>query len=247
MKKALIALLVAGVLVVAGIFLLLGNLDRIVKNRIEVVGSRIAGVPVHVGRVALDLRTGTGQIDDLRIGNPEGFQAPNAFDLKRLRLSIDTGSIMSKPLFLDELTIDSPVVNLEIDQRGGSNIKRILDSVSANTGRVGPKTPDDRPEEPGESMRIGIRALVITGVTFNVRSPLAEDTKSGTLPAINKSDVGGNEGATPAELGGIILADLGTSILQEAAKRELLEALSDQTDGLLQRIGDALGADKDEP
>lgn len=248
MKKALIALVIVGVLVVAGIFLLLllDNVDGIVKNRIEVVGSRLAGVPVQVGRVDLDLRNGTGQIDGLRIGNPEGFQAPDAFDMKRLRLSIDPSSIMKQPLILNELTIDSPVAHLEIDQRGGSNIKQLLDNVSASTGRTDREAPDDQPGEPGEPMRIAIRSLVITGATFNVQSPMEEGTRTGTLPTIYKTDVGGSDGATPAELGEIVLADLGKSILQEAAKRKLIETLSDQTNGLLNKISEALGAGKDD-
>ena len=45
------------------------------------------------GSVDIDIRAGSGQIGGLRIGNPEGYAADDAFDMSRLRLDIDLRSL----------------------------------------------------------------------------------------------------------------------------------------------------------
>ena len=86
MKKILI--LLAGLIVIGmvALYLLVGNLDKIIKGAIEGAGSELLGVPVTVASVELDLKSGTGQISGITVANPAGYQAVNAFQMDMIRL-----------------------------------------------------------------------------------------------------------------------------------------------------------------
>jgi hypothetical protein len=139
---------------------------------------------------------------------------------------------------LEELSIDSPVVHLEINQRGGSNLKEILDNVSRNTGQADAKA---EPAESGEPMRIAIRKLLIKGLTFTESNPLVPgEPRSGTLPAIERTNVGGSNGATPGEIGSMVIRELAGETIRQAAKEAVKEALEESASDLLQGIGERL-------
>lgn len=238
MKNLLIGLAILALLVVAAVVWLLGSLDQIVEDQIEAIGTELTGVPVRVGSVGIDIKKGSGQIRGLEIGNPEGYDAAHAFDMSLLRLDIDLKSLGRQPLVLDELLIDSPVVHMELNERGGSNLKEILDNVSKNTQQADAKAET---EESGEPMRIAVRRLLIKGVTFTESNPFEEgEPRSGTLPTIEKTDVGGSKGATPGEIGKIVIASMGGQVAKQAAMKKLTETIDEKTGGLLKGIGDAI-------
>jgi len=242
MKKVLIGLAVLALGVAVAVVWLLRSLDEIVENQIETIGSELAGVPVRVGSVGIDIKSGTGVINDLRIANPDGYAAPDAFEMPTLRADIDLQSLGKQPLVLDELMIDSPVVHLEINQRGRSNLKEILDNASKNTRQADAKAET---AESGEPMRIAIRKLLIQGPTFTESNPLEPgEPRKGTLPAIQRTQVGGSRGATPAEIGKIVIHELGGRIVRQAAtkaaKEALKEAIEENASGLLEDIGERL-------
>ena len=238
MKKLLIGLAALVLVIVVAAIWLLGSLDKIVKNQIEVVGTELTGVPVRVGSVGIHLKNGAGQISRLRIANPEGYAAAHAFDMSLLRLDINLQSLGKQPLVLDELTIDSPVVNMEINQRGGSNLKEILDNVSKNSQQADAKAET---EDSGEPIRMAIRKLVIKGATFTESNPLEEgEPRSGTLPLIERTNLGGSEGATPAQVGKLIIGDLAGQVVKQEAMKKMTDVIEEKTGSALKGIGDAL-------
>ena len=96
-------------------------------------------------------------------------------------------------------------------------------------------------EDSGEPMRIAIRRMLIKGVSFTESNPLEEgEPRSGTLPTIEKTNVGGSDGATPGEIGKLIIGDLGGQIMKQAAKKKMTEVIEEKTSGLLEGVGDAL-------
>ena len=238
MKKAFIGIAVVVLLLVVAVVWLIGSLDKIVKDQIEVIGTELTGVPVRVGSVRIEIKNGAGQIRGLRVGNPDGYAAANAFDMSLLRLDIDLKSLGKQPLVLGELIIDSPVVNMEINQRGGANLKEILDNVSKNGQQADAKAETG---ESGEPFRIAVRKLRIEGVTFTESNPLEEgEPRSGTLPTIEQSNVGGSNGATPAELGKIVIGELAGQIIKQTARKKTMEVIEEKTGGVLESIGGAL-------
>jgi hypothetical protein len=181
-------------------------------------------------------------INDLRIANPDGYAAADAFEMSTLRADIDLQSLGKQPLVLDELMIDSPVVHLEINQRGRSNLKEILDNASSNTSQAYAKAET---AESGEPRRIAIRRLLIQGATVTESKPPEKgEPRKGTLPAIERTQVGGSNGATPGEIGKIVIRELGGRIVRQAAtkaaKEALKEAIEENASGLLEDIGERL-------
>jgi hypothetical protein len=161
-----------------------GRLGVRVEKKIESAGSELTGVPVQVERVELKLMRGMGEIAGLTVANPAGYEAEYAFqmDLSRLNLGVFSLLLGVKTIILDELVIDSPVVNFERNAQGGSNLKEISDNVRENIDRADQKLVEEKPttdKSPKEPIRIAVRKLVIKGVTFNARR-VDGTTASGT-------------------------------------------------------------------
>ena len=80
--KVFIGLIVAIIAVVAVVFVLvLQNLDTIIKQVIEDVGTQVTGTPVRVSEVKFTLQEGRGEIYGLTVANLPGYQAKNLFEM----------------------------------------------------------------------------------------------------------------------------------------------------------------------
>jgi len=242
MKKILIGIGVVLVLAVLGVTWLLGSLDTIVKNQIEAVGSELTGTQVSVGSVGIELTSGAGTITGLTVANPQGYETDDAFRMKLLRLGIDLPSIGDRPLILNELVIDSPLVTMEVNEEGTSNLKEILDNVSANTAAADEQAAQSQQETGGEPLRILIRQLIIKDVSYAVRSAGIKSVDAeGTLPTITKKNVGGTNGGTPGEIGKVIVADLARRVIEQAAKEGVKSAVESKIkDDVGSGLGDVL-------
>lgn len=215
-----------------------GRLADRVDRQIELVGSELTGVSVTVRDVRIRLGRGLGEIGTLTIANPEGYVATNAFEMDQLRMNLGIFSTLAgDPLVLDELVISSPVVNLQKTSRESSNLREISENAEENMAEADRKLAAEEPaskDKPGEPFRIVVRRLVIEGVTLNVR--LADGTtRSGTLPSIELTDVGGDEGVTPGGLGLTVIGAMAGEMLKQAVARELVERSGDIREALSAR------------
>lgn len=225
MKKLLTGL---GIAVLVSNLTACGRLNSHVNEQIEVVGSDLTEVPVDVKRVKIRFGGGSGQITGLSVANPEGYVAANAFEMDLLRLNIGLiASLRGPPIVLDELVIDSPVLTLELNEHGGSNLRDLADNVRRKLEQADSKPVQEQTKPadiPGEPVRIAVRKLVIEGVTFNLRR--RDGTfRSGTLPTIELSDVGGEAGKTPAGLGAVVIISMAGEMLKQAVAHRLIEGV----------------------
>jgi hypothetical protein len=211
------------------------GLSRRIGERIESGGSELTGVPVGVDRVNLKILRGSGEITGLTVENPDGYVAENAFQMDLLRLNLGVISLLLwfKPVVLDELVIDSPVVNLEMKEQGGSNLKDISVNIEKNLNQTDTESKElesASEKSHDESRRIAIKKLVINGVSFSVRRNDGT-SRSGTLPTIELIDVGGSEGKTPGGLNAVVVVAMAREMLKEALARRFfkkVEELSSQ-------------------
>jgi hypothetical protein len=212
-----------------------GRLDPRVKRQIELVGSELTDVPVIVGKVKIRVGQGLGDVRGLTIANPDGYVATNAFEMDQLRMNLGIlSSLTGEPLVLDELVIYYPVVNLEKNPQEGSNLKDISENTENNMAEADRKSAAEEPaseETPGAPFRIVIRRLVIEGVTLNVRRADGT-THTGTLPGIELTDVGGDEGVTPGGLGLVVIGAMAGEMLKQVVARELIEGAGNIRDAL---------------
>lgn len=241
MKKALIGIAIVLVLVVLGVIWILSSLDDIVKNQIEVIGTELTGTQVGVGGVSIKLTEGTGQITGLTVASPKGYKTDDAFSMKLLQLGIDLPSVGKSPLILNELVIDSPLVTMEMNEKGGSNLQEISDNVSANTSAADKEASKAQQEAGGEPLRILIRKLIIKDVSYAIHSPVEKlDNATGTLPTITLTNVGGNNGGTPGEIGKVIIGDLAKRVIKQAAEAGIKSAVKSKLQDAGGGLGDAL-------
>ena len=241
MKKLLIGAGIVVVLVVAVAIWFFSSLDGIVKNQIEAIGTELTGTKVSVGGVSIKLTEGVGQITKLSVANPKGYKTDEALSMNLLRLGIDLPSVGKNPLVLNELVIDSPLLNMEMNEKGGSNLKEISDNVSANTAAADKEASSAQEQAGGEPLRILIRKLIIKGVSYAVHSPVEKlDNAKGTLPTITMTNVGGSKGGTPGEIGKIIVGKMTERVIAQAAKAGIQSAVDKKLKDVGGGLGDAL-------
>ena len=235
MKKILAILGGVVLVVVVAVFLLIGNIDSILKGQIEKVGSELTGVPVTVGGVSLSLTDGSGEITGLTIANPPGYSNNPAFSLGTLKLGIDIGSLKeANPIVLNTLVIDSMEANLEL-RSDSSNLSTISENIAKNTESAEEQTTET---EAGDPLLITIRQLFINNVNIAIND--GEGTKSETLPTIELADVGGEAGATPAGITSAILSKLISEILKEAAAEALMKKANDAVNSATKSLMDSI-------
>lgn len=243
MKKLLIGLGAVVILIAIALFVLVGNLDKIIKGALEGVGSELLGLPVAVQGVELDLKSGAGQITGLTIANPAGYSAPHAFQMDKIYLGLDLGSLGKQPLVINELRIASPIVELEAKEDGSSNLQTLLDNIEKNSAKTDKKAAEEQSKseqtDAPEPVRISFKSLSITGVTVNT-TVVGQEKQRIVIPDVVKADVGGAEGLTPSEVGSLIIGDIVVQSLKAALKKELSKKAEETTKGFVKGLKEKL-------
>jgi hypothetical protein len=213
-----------------GGYYLYSNLDLLVQQAIEESGSEAVGVAVRVDRVELDLQTGRASVFGLRVANPTGFDGATAFTLGRITVEIDLESIRErKPLVLDEVRIESPVVFYVSNSVGKSNLEVLAENASGERGAAPAEEGDEQSQAP---QLLRVRKILFAGGRIEADTrELGGNQMKATLATATLSDVGGARGATGAEIGSAVVEELG--------RQTVLAIGGDQIDKLLKdQIGD---------
>lgn len=195
------------VAVIAGIlYVILTSLDSIVAAAIEKYGSQATQTPVRVSAVSIDLTSGEGSINELTVGNPSGFSAPNIFTLGGISTRIELKSVTEDPVVIDEIMVKSPHVVYEINQSGKSNLDALKENLAKSSRAPEPSADSGKGEGPG----LVIRKLVIESgeIDADVAALPGKDL-SAKVPRIELTNVGEKEGgATASEVAEQVLSAL---------------------------------------
>lgn len=197
----LVVLIVVGV-IVAGAFL-----GPIVKGGIDTFGPRITKVQVGVQEVHLSLLTGSASIKGLVVGNPDGYQSPQAISAGMIAVGVNPLSVLSDKIILRSIRLESPEITFEGSLRG-NNLSQILDNVNSsaktaahNGGAVSTNT------NAAPSKKFEVDDFLITGAKVHVNlAELGGKEMTLPLPPIHLTNLGKNKD-------GITAADLSRSVL----------------------------------
>jgi hypothetical protein len=211
MKKAKMAfwsiVIILVVLVIAGVTVASAFLGPVVKEGIDTFGPRITKVPVGVEGVHLSLLTGSASVKGLVVGNPEGYQSPQAISAGMIAVGVNPISVLSDKIVLRSIRLESPEITFEGSLRG-NNLSQILDNVSgsaqtaAQTGGAVSTGTNAAP-----SKKYEVDDLLITGAKVHViLTDLGGKEMTLPLPPIHLTDLGKNKN-------GITVADLSRSVL----------------------------------
>lgn len=230
MKKTRIFLIILGIIVVlaaVGVFLLVQNLDAIVKAAIEKYGSEAAGTPVQVQTVEIGLKEGRGSVAGLTVANPPGFSKEPIFRLGGITLDLDTASLTSDLPMVEEIRIGAPTFRYEVNQQAQTNlavIQQNLKQFSASRGSAGQRAQPTA-KESGQP-RLLVKRLTIEGGQGTLDlTAVGGKLMEAKLPPVTLTNIGGKQGVTPAVLGETVLAALLKNLEQTAARQGVEQAI----------------------
>jgi uncharacterized protein involved in outer membrane biogenesis len=242
MKKLI--LLVGVVVIVIIIILAIGvsNIGPLIKNAVNTYGPNITKTDVRLEDVDVSILSGKAKLKGFYLGNPQGFNSPEAVKVGSIFVNVDVGSLTKDTIIIDRINVVRPEITYEKTRRS-DNFKTIIDNVKK---AVGPgKSPKEKSEMRGEGKKLLIRDFIVKeGKVTLFTSLLGEKSVSAPLPDIHLKDIGGEtEGTSPAKAFKEILTALRVkitspaviNILDEGVKADVkkqLEKVSDKVKGL---------------
>ena len=213
---ALLVLVLAGILV-AGAFL-----GDIVKKGIETVGPKITKVSIKLDEVHLSLLSGLASLKGLVVGNPEGYQTPQAIRAGTIAVGLNPLSVLSDKIVLRSVYLESPEITFE-GGLGGNNLSQIMANINA-TSKTGGAVETNAPAPAQSSKKYEVDDLLITGAKVHVRlTDMNGREATLDLPTIHLTDLGKNEE-------GITATDLSRSVLNAILSATLRAISNDSKD-----------------
>lgn len=229
LRRILLVVLVVAVVLVVVLNLFL---DRMVAGAARTIGPRVTGTPVELEGVKLNLLQGRVELVGFKVGNPPGYQKPDAFVLNSFVCRVQPGSLFSDKIVVDEVLIDGMVVDFEPNIVDGSNLTVIQKNVEKFSGgeKAGaPAAGETTDTGKKAEKKVVIRLLRVTGVGLSVGSAVGI-----TLPEITLKNLG--EGRSMGEVIEEFYVVLMRSV-SEVASNELLKATGEG----LKKLGDDVG------
>ena len=145
MKIRAAALLVLAAIVVATVYRLPGDIDRVVTDGIAFYGTVMTKAKVSATEVHIASASGKGTISNLRIGNPAGFKTTHALMVDRIDVDIDIASIAQDVVIVRLIIVNAPDVMYEKGEAMTNfdalhrNIANYLDKTGAMNRMQGKK------------------------------------------------------------------------------------------------------------
>ncbi len=216
-KKAIKITAIVLASILALLLVLVITLPFIIKAGIQTVGSDIAGVPITVKNISLNLLTGTLEIHDLLVGNPKGYSTPHAFKLGKFHASLKPSSLLSRKLLITRIEIRAVELNYEIYLLN-NNISDIQANVNRslgleNNGKTAPAKPEEPKAKESGGKVLQIDSLELSDITVWVT---VKGVRAGVplmAPPVSLHDLGtGPDGITPAAVVNDVLISLLTSL-----------------------------------
>ncbi len=201
---AFVAVIVIGVLVV-GFFL--GN---IVKLGMETVGPKVTQTSLTVSSVHVGILTGSGGVNDLVLGNPDGYKSPCAISVGKAYVSVAPFSVLSDKIIIKSVEVRSPDITFEGNPFGANNLKKIMDNVNAFTGGAGTNAPaasaSAQPGAQKPAKKLEVDDFLITGAQVHFNGATLP------LPDIHFTNLGtGPDGITAGDLVKKVLGEITTA------------------------------------
>jgi hypothetical protein len=242
MKKVLIGGAVFLVVIVAVLMLVLGNINSIVKKGVETAGPKILKAPVTLNKVDISVLSGSGKLSGLTIGNPAGFQTEYAFQLGKVEVELETGSVTTDTIHVKNILIDSPSIIFEgaFDK---NNLGQLQANAAAYTASVASSGPaEEQQAADSEGKKILLDHLAIQNGDVSVSMKLLSDKElTVELPTIELNDIGKDKDTTLADAMKLVLAAINKAVVPAIqSELNLDEEVGKAIDALHDEAGDAL-------
>lgn len=180
---------------------------HIVKGAVNTAGPKALGVPITLKNVSVNMLSGHFGLDELVIGNPEGFKTPAAIRVHKVTVDVKMASLFSRVLVIDRIYVGGPEITYEVGLKG-SNIGAIQDKAASSTPVAEQPKPADKPAK-----KVQINDFLIENGKINVSTiGLAGHDTTVPLPTIHLTDIGKeSDGATPQEVFAKVFGAIGST------------------------------------
>ncbi|HSI32810.1 MAG TPA: AsmA family protein [Tepidisphaeraceae bacterium] len=194
MKKLLRIVGVLVALVVVGVGVLYFYRNSIVRSVVEKQSTASLGVPTKLGSANLGLFGGTLNLSDFKIGSPTGYKAEQMFTLGALDLGVSYGQLRDKPIRVNSIVLDKPVVVIE-HANGKFNFQAMMDNMGGGSAKSTSKEP--KTEDGKDPVKLIIDQLTVRGATVTLKAfpPLLANDFTVTVPEVKLTDIGNADGA----------------------------------------------------
>jgi len=140
----------------------------VIKAAVEEMGPKLTKAEVKLEKADLSIASGEAALSGLLIGNPAGFTTPHAFKLDNIAVKLDTSTVGSDTIVIDEILIDAPDVIAEIGTLNvnplkiGESIRESLNSSNliAIRNNVGAFVRERGGSSPGGSGKEGPKLII---------------------------------------------------------------------------------------
>ena len=211
--KIVIGIVIVLLVVLMGVALFAGH---IIKGTINTAGPKALGVPISVKSVHVGLLSGSFGLNDLVIGNPEGFKTPEAIRLGKVAVAVNIRSLFSKVIIIDRIYVEGPEITYEVGLRG-SNIAAIQDKVAPPKTAEESAKPVQKPSRQAKKVQINDFQITKGRIHFSTVG-MAGHAMTIPLPTIHLTDIGKESGgASPKEVIAKVFSAIGNAISGAAA------------------------------
>ncbi len=244
MKKILITLAALCALAAITLLIIGSRLGTITKTAVNHFGPDITQTTLTLEDATISPLTGAGELRNLNIGNPAGWQSAQAFRLGHISLKIQPGSLLSDHIVIDEILIDGAEVTYETKLLT-SNLQDLLKNIQKSAAPAEPDAPAQTTPAPTAAENAKPLKLEIRSFRFqNARITIAGAGLSAELPmpTVVMENLGTKEGGlTPAELSRAVLKEVTAQALKAAVATAAERGLLNKASGGLKKL---LGGEK---
>lgn len=211
---SLLALVVIGALV-ASLFL-----GSIVTKGVNRFAPGITGTKVTLDSASISPFSGSGTLNGLFVGNPEGWKSDKAFSFGKVHVSVVPASLIGDHIIVKEMIIEAPEFVYET-KIISSNIKDLLKNIEENIGGTFKKKPTEQPTtQDGKPLKFEVKSFRLE----NAKVTLGVGPTAITLPMLPLvlTDLGTAEGGiTPDQLATKVMANILANITKAVANSAL--------------------------
>ena len=200
--RVVLAVVILFILIVAGCWIFLGS---IVTKGVNTVGPTVTKTDVRLGSASVSIVSGSATLNDLFVGNPEGYKTESAIKANKIAVSLKPMSIFGDKIVVRSVNVQAPDITVE----GGltqNNLTKILDNTQgsaaqAETKKNEPEKQKKAPEEKA-ARKMEVDDFVISGAKVHYNGSLTGGkTITVPIPDIHLQNLGtGPDGITAADL-----------------------------------------------
>jgi uncharacterized protein involved in outer membrane biogenesis len=192
---------VAAILVIGVIIVVVGlsNIGPMIKTAVNTYGPTITKTDVKLDDVGVSLLSAEAKLKGFLLGNPKGFQSPQAIKVGSISVNVDEKSLTQDTIVIDRIEVIKPEITYE-KIKGTDNFQTILANVKKSVGAEG-KSAKSKEQGSEGGKKLVINNFIVKGGQVNLAMELlGGKVVSSSLPDIHLKDLGKKEGgASPAE------------------------------------------------